>query len=271
MHEQDRILHGTVNLQNLVEKITRMKIYNSMYWKEKCFGLSAGTLLDKAVEIRYCGGIYGGNAKPTAFISLVLKMLQLQPERSIVLEFIYNEDFKYLRALGAYYLRLTANAEEIYELLEPLYNDYRKLVFRSTKGWEVKHMDEFIDDLLHQEMICDIVLPVLQARDKVKSLLTRRRSALDELLLNECDMPLLFDKYDVDEPHGKRAKRSMRHLNSDGDVTGSEIHEQNGRGDGRGVVCDSGSGGEGEKEKGIEGSVEYWNIERAKLGLDPLK
>ena len=100
---------------------------------------------------------------------------------------------------------------------------------------------------------------------------TRRRSALDELVLSECDMPLLLDKYNAEEPHSKRAKRSMRHLNNDGNDTGSEIHDQNGRGDGRGVVCDSGSGGEGEKEKAIEGSVEYWNIERAKLGLDPLK
>lgn len=58
-------------------------------------------------------------------------MLQLQPEREIVVEFINNEDFKYLRALGAFYMRLTGNAKDIYNLLEPLLNDYRKVRIRS--------------------------------------------------------------------------------------------------------------------------------------------
>ena len=35
-----RSVHGT-NPQNLVEKITRAKIYDMPFWKEKCFGVSA--------------------------------------------------------------------------------------------------------------------------------------------------------------------------------------------------------------------------------------
>ena len=54
-------------------------------------------------------------------------MLQLQPDKDIVLEFIQNEDFKYMRALGAFYLRLTGKPVDIYTHLEPLYNDYRKI------------------------------------------------------------------------------------------------------------------------------------------------
>lgn len=34
---------------------------------------------------------------------------------------------RYLRALGAFYLRLVGTAMEIYQYLEPLLNDYRKL------------------------------------------------------------------------------------------------------------------------------------------------
>ena len=34
---------------------------------------------------------------------------------------------RYLRALGAFYLRMTASSLEIWKKLEPLYNDYRKL------------------------------------------------------------------------------------------------------------------------------------------------
>jgi pre-mRNA-splicing factor 38A len=37
---------------------------------------------------------------------------------------------RYLRALGAFYLRLVGKAKEIYQYLEPLLNDYRKLRMR---------------------------------------------------------------------------------------------------------------------------------------------
>ena len=53
-------------------------------------------MVDKAMEIKYVGGVYGGNIKPTPFLCLVLKMLQIQPEKDIVVEFIRNEDFKYV-------------------------------------------------------------------------------------------------------------------------------------------------------------------------------
>ena len=45
-------VHGT-NPQYLVEKITRLKIYNCVYWKEQCFGLTAATIIDKAIALKY--------------------------------------------------------------------------------------------------------------------------------------------------------------------------------------------------------------------------
>ena len=92
---------GGLFAQNLVEKILRSKIYQSMYWKEHCFGLTAESLVDKAVGLNYVGGTYGGQRKPTNFMCLVLKLLQLQPDKEIVVEFIKNEDYKYVRVLGA--------------------------------------------------------------------------------------------------------------------------------------------------------------------------
>jgi pre-mRNA-splicing factor 38A len=86
-------IHGT-NPQNLIEKIVRSKIYQSIYWKEQCFGLTAETLVDKAMELDHTGGSYGGNRKPTPFLCLALKMLQIQPDKDIVVEFIKNEDYK---------------------------------------------------------------------------------------------------------------------------------------------------------------------------------
>jgi pre-mRNA-splicing factor 38A len=67
------------------------------------------------MELKSVGGIYGGNVKPTPFLCLILKMLQIQPEKDIIIEFIRNEDFKYVRALGAFYMRLTASSADVYK------------------------------------------------------------------------------------------------------------------------------------------------------------
>lgn len=57
----------------------------------------AELVVDKAMELRFVGGVYGGNIKPTPFLCLTLKMLQIQPEKDIIVEFIKNEDFKWVK------------------------------------------------------------------------------------------------------------------------------------------------------------------------------
>ncbi|KAG0711651.1 Pre-mRNA-splicing factor 38 [Chionoecetes opilio] len=157
-------IHGT-NPQYLVEKIIRTRIYDSRYWKEECFALSAELLVDKAMALRVIGGVFGGNIKPTPFLCLVLKMLQIQPEKDIIVEFIKQDEFKYVRALGAFYLRLVYGSLDCYKYLEPLLNDYRKLRFMDRSGvYQLSHMDEFIDILLRDERFCDIILPRMQKR-----------------------------------------------------------------------------------------------------------
>ena len=99
-----QVIHGT-NPQRIVEKILRTKVYATQYWKEYCFGLTAETLVDRAIELEHIGGTYGGIRKPTKFMCLLLKMLQIQPDQEIVVEFIKNEEYKYVRVLGALYLR----------------------------------------------------------------------------------------------------------------------------------------------------------------------
>jgi pre-mRNA-splicing factor 38A len=158
-------IKGT-NPQYLIEKIVRTRIYDSKYWKEECFALTAELVVDKAMELRYIGGTFAGNIKPTPFLCLTLKMLQIQPEKDIIVEFIKNEEFKYVRALGAFYMRLTGNSIECYKYLEPLLNDYRKVRFQRRDGkFELSHMDEFIDSLLREERFCDSILPRIQRRD----------------------------------------------------------------------------------------------------------
>ncbi|XP_068661079.1 pre-mRNA-splicing factor 38-like [Aristolochia californica] len=175
-------IRGT-NPQNLVEKILRSKIYQHTYWKEQCFGLTAETLVDKAMELDHLGGTYGGNRKPTPFMCLVIKMLQIQPEKEIIVEFIKNEDYKYVRILGAFYMRLTGQVTDVYQYLEPLYNDYRKLRCKLADGcYALTHVDEVIDDLLTTDYSCDISLPRIPKRWTLESSgkLEPRRSALED-------------------------------------------------------------------------------------------
>jgi pre-mRNA-splicing factor 38A len=81
-------------LQFLIEKVIRSRIWESNYWKEHCFALTAVTIIDRAASLRYVGGTFGGHNQPTEFICLVLKLLQLQPDKEIVLEYLRAEDFK---------------------------------------------------------------------------------------------------------------------------------------------------------------------------------
>ncbi|KAF9928206.1 hypothetical protein FBU30_002549 [Linnemannia zychae] len=159
-------VHGT-NPQFLIEKILRTRIYESTYWKESCFGLTESTIIEKAYELSSIGGQYGVQ-KPTEFICLVLKLLQLQPREEIVIKYITGlsetDNNKYLRALGAFYLRLVGKPVDIYNYLEPLLDDSRKLRKRGMGGYSLIHMDEFIDDLLREERVCDVVLPRLTKR-----------------------------------------------------------------------------------------------------------
>lgn len=75
------------------------------------------------MALDHVGGVYGGNYKPSNFLCLVLKMLQIQPEKDIVIEFIKNEDFKYVRAIGALYLRLVGSSLDCYKVCACLYRE----------------------------------------------------------------------------------------------------------------------------------------------------
>jgi len=72
----------------LFEKGVRERITESYYWKEQCFGLNAATLCDRAVELKFIGGTTGITGRPTPFLCLAFKMLQLVPEKRIVLEML---------------------------------------------------------------------------------------------------------------------------------------------------------------------------------------
>jgi len=155
--------------QNLMEYITRQKIYDSRFWKEECFGLTAADVMERAAKSLTCvGGTYSGMGKPTRFLSLTLKLLQLQPDESVVQAFLEQNHFKYLKVLGAFYIRLTGRPQDIYEKLDPLYADCSKLKYRDVNEWKLIHVDEFIDELLTKSICCGIAMPRLPIRETLQ-------------------------------------------------------------------------------------------------------
>src|SRR5204862_2459350 len=104
------------------------------------------------------------------FLCLAFKLLQLAPDKDVILEYLNfhdnaedgddsdhgdteallkaTGDFKYLRALAAFYIRLTFEPVQVYTTLEPLLADYRKLKMRTKDGFVLTYIDQFVDDLL---------------------------------------------------------------------------------------------------------------------------
>jgi pre-mRNA-splicing factor 38A len=208
-------IRGT-NPQYLIEKIIRTRIYDSKYWKEECFALSAELLVDKAMGLRFIGGVYGGNIKATPFICLTLKMLQIQPEKDIIVEFIRNEEFKYVRALGAFYMRLVGSALDCYKYLEPLLADSRKLRRQKRDGsFDLIHMDEYIDELLREDRMFDVILPRLQKRYVLEenNELEAKVSALDDDLEDGLESSE-DDEEEVMEKHKSKTASSSHHRRS---------------------------------------------------------
>jgi len=156
----------------LIETAVRDRITESLYWKEQCFGLNAATLLDRAVDISYIGGTYGVGMRPTPFLCLAFKLLTLTPDRNIILEYLNmgGEEWKYVRALAAFYVRLTFEPADIYKTLEPFLTDARKLRRRRKEGYVLIHMDEFIDELLTKERSCATSLWKLPGRQQLEDL-----------------------------------------------------------------------------------------------------
>lgn len=182
-----------VNPATLLEKAVRDRITDSFYWKEQCFGLNSATLCDRAVALTHIGGTYGAGQKPTPFLCLIFKLLQLNPTRDIVEAYLKygGEEFKYLRALAAFYVRLTFEPVEVYKTLEPLLADFRKIKRRTKEGYVLTYIDQFVDDLLIKDRVCATSLWKLPSRQQLED--------LD--LLDERESPLgdEVDEIDADE------------------------------------------------------------------------
>jgi pre-mRNA-splicing factor 38A len=162
-------VHGKAP-SKLLEYILLTKIQESMYWKQHCAYLNAESIVDKVIELNSIGGTLGANKMPHAFLCLITKLLDIQPNKEILSYYINQTHFKYLRLLAALYVRMTANSADVYTILEPLYADRRKILFQTTSGqYEIKYIDEIIELLLNQPKVFDIMLPFMNTRLQLES------------------------------------------------------------------------------------------------------
>ena len=315
--------HGT-NPQYLIEKILRTRIYECRYWKEMCFGLTAETLIERAVLLDSVGATYSHNSRPTNFVCLLLKLLQIAPSLDIARAYTAQSDYKYLRALGAFYVRLTAPALEVHRILEPLLRDPRKLALRSPAGWRLSTVDAFVDELLTCETCCDITVPRMTRRSVFVEAgdLEPRDAGLEALLAEAAaagdDVMGADGAADGGEDAGINAealtagRRDIRPAwMMEAGAAAGEGESEGGDGGAPAVAkrpreqpdekgsseaaaskkpnyapwptkkvapseaavksAPDGVGLAGAANPHAEGSREYWNIERAKLGLAPLR
>lgn len=186
----------TPNGQNpatILEKPVRERIVDSLYWKESCFGVNEADIINRISTVTFIGGTYGDSQRPTPFLCLAFKLLQLAPSDDILRLYLGygGEKFKYLRALAAFYVRLTRKPKDVFEWLEPLLEDRRKLRRRGRGGASLTYVDDFVDGLLTKDRVCATSLWKMPKREVLEDLevLEPRISPLGDVedLLEESD------------------------------------------------------------------------------------
>lgn len=161
-------IHGQ-NPANLIPKIIREKILDSMYWKLVVQNLDLYQLIDECVLNVAMVGSYSNSikTKPSNFICVLFRLIHLDPSLDII-EYLINgpSQFKYLRALAAVYYRLVSESDvNTWTTLEPqLENSANLRIFNSSNGVSTIHFDELIDKLLTDGRLHEFVFPRLVKR-----------------------------------------------------------------------------------------------------------
>ncbi|KAK8073695.1 hypothetical protein PG994_004594 [Apiospora phragmitis] len=162
-----------LNPSTILEKAVRERIVESFFFKDQCFGVNEADIVDRVVRhVRFVGGTYGSSQKPTPFLCLAFKLLQLAPSDAVLHEYLAfgGDKFKYLRALALFYVRLTRTAPEVYRTLEPYLEDRRKLRRKARAGTSLTYVDQFVDDLLTKDRVCATSLWQMGKREMYEDL-----------------------------------------------------------------------------------------------------
>ncbi|KAM3514817.1 hypothetical protein MY11210_001541 [Beauveria gryllotalpidicola] len=224
-----------LNPANIMEKAVKDRITDSYFYKEQCFALNEADIVDRVVEhVRFIGGTSGMTQKPSPFLCLAFKLLELSPSDAVLAEYLAygGEHFKYLRALACFYLRLTRQAKDVYETLEPFLADRRKLRRKGRERTTLTYMDDFVDDLLTKDRVCATSLWKMPKREILEDLevLEPRVSPLGDL------EDLLEEEGEEDEDEGRASENDRNGREEPGEISdrdGMDIDRDGRRSDSR--------------------------------------
>ncbi|CAD7971856.1 unnamed protein product [Amoebophrya sp. A25] len=204
-------VHSVQNPMLLLSNIVRPKILEDTFWKEFCFALNAADVVDVCIDhVRCVGATYGGRRRPSKFLCLLLKLLQLQPDLEIIKAYVAQKEFRYLRCLGATYLRMVGDPETIYTTLEPWFSDARRVCKRNIDGSiTITHMDAFLHELLwERQLIDDVAFYELPTRVKMEEL--DRLEPYESPLADELEQLELEKNIKEDEEARQRRREADR-------------------------------------------------------------
>lgn len=166
---------NVLNKAHLVEPIVRHRIQDSLFYKQHLFLTNELSIVPVVInQVKYVGGT-DSTGRPSPFLCCILRLLELEPPIEIVRLYLtqngYNE-FKYLTALALIYCRMVYGAD-IYSFYDEFIEDYRtlRLKLRNPKfvndlpvHYSMFHMDEWIDQLVEEDRVVDIMMPFLAPR-----------------------------------------------------------------------------------------------------------
>ncbi|KAH3672198.1 hypothetical protein WICMUC_004427 [Wickerhamomyces mucosus] len=146
--------YNGINTILYVEKIVRERVFDSLYWKQYCFGLNEATILDKAMELQVIGS-FETSGRPFPFMCLLVKLIQLAPSIEIIQFYLTQDRFKYLKVLALLYVRIVLKD---YEILKENLNDYRKLRVFINGQYKLSYIDEVVDNLINDNYFIGLTL-----------------------------------------------------------------------------------------------------------------
>ena len=198
----------------------------------------------------------------------------------VIKSLIEQTDFKYIRVLACFYMRLVGSTIDIYKTLESVLEDYRKIVVRNAgltgpSQWSETTIDQFVWDLMHNHTgyILSVQLPRLPPRSAFENSTVMRKVTDKKRPSKLRGDPRVKDRISKRKRELKESSAASSAVPSEaskkpynGLFKTSKREKKNGK-----SAQDDDKGKQEGKTEAEEGSVEFWNNQRTLLGLKPLK
>lgn len=165
-----------LNKSYLVETIIRNRIKDSIFYKQHLYLTNEQTILPVIItHVKFINGLDSNN-RPSPFICCLLRLLEINPSNDIINLYLNHTEFKYLICLTLLLIRLTKKSVQVYSILDNYWTNYSKLrVLLPTPefingvpvNYTLSYMDKFVDELLRNERVVDLILPRLEKRNRL--------------------------------------------------------------------------------------------------------